>query len=100
MEWLALRLLLLLVVVEESGIANGFRRIIAFTVAAAHEGQRISLLRSTYYNLEAWDIRTNADPACIFSPMTADQVAGGVEIISTCDAQFAIRGGGHMNVSS
>ncbi|THV48661.1 hypothetical protein BGAL_0234g00010 [Botrytis galanthina] len=51
----------------------------------------------TYYNLEAWDIRTNADPACIFSPINADQVAAGVGIISTCDAQFAVRGGGHMN---
>lgn len=53
----------------------------------------------TYYNLEAWDTRTNTDPACIFSPVTADQVAVGIGIISTCDAQFAIRGGGHMNVS-
>ncbi|KAK6603098.1 FAD binding domain-containing protein [Botrytis cinerea] len=47
----------------------------------------------TYYNLEAWDVRTNADPACVFSPTSADQVAAGVGIISTCDAQFAIRGG-------
>ncbi|KAB8305188.1 hypothetical protein EYC80_004478 [Monilinia laxa] len=51
----------------------------------------------THYNLEAWDKRTNADPACIFRPVTADQVAAGVGIINTCDAQFAIRGGGHMN---
>ncbi|KAF7895725.1 uncharacterized protein EAF01_009687 [Botrytis porri] len=51
----------------------------------------------THYNLEAWDIRTNADPACIFSPIDADQAAAGVGIITTCDAQFAIRGGGHMN---
>lgn len=53
----------------------------------------------THYNLEAWDKRTNADPACIFRPVTADQAAAGVGIINTCDAQFAIRGGGHMNVS-
>ncbi|KAF7881432.1 hypothetical protein EAF00_011801 [Botryotinia globosa] len=40
---------------------------------------------------------TNADPACIFSPINADQVAAGVGVISTCEAQFAVRGGGHMN---
>ncbi|KAI9648725.1 hypothetical protein NHQ30_003365 [Ciborinia camelliae] len=52
---------------------------------------------SSLFGTRAWDLRTNAHPACIFSPVTADQVAIGVGIISTCHAQFAIRGGGHMS---
>lgn len=54
----------------------------------------------TTVNLEAWDTRSNLMPTCIFNPVTADQVADGMSIISKCDAQFAIRGGGHMNVCS
>lgn len=53
----------------------------------------------TAVNIETWDIRTDLDPACIFQPETADEVAKGISVLSTCDAQFAIRGGGHMNVS-
>jgi hypothetical protein len=53
----------------------------------------------TTVNLEAWDTRSNLEPSCIFNPVTADQVADGMSIISKCNAQFAIRGGGHMNVS-
>lgn len=46
-----------------------------------------------------WDIKADLSPACIFLPVDADQVADAVTIFNTCDAQFAIRGGGHMNVS-
>lgn len=52
----------------------------------------------TTVNLEAWDTRSNLAPSCIFNPVTADEVAKGMKIISGCEAQFAIRGGGHMNV--
>ncbi|PQE24720.1 FAD binding domain-containing protein [Rutstroemia sp. NJR-2017a WRK4] len=51
----------------------------------------------TTVNLEAWDKRSNLEPSCIFNPVTADQVADGMSVISKCNAQFAIRGGGHMN---
>ncbi|PYH90744.1 FAD binding domain protein [Aspergillus ellipticus CBS 707.79] len=44
-----------------------------------------------------WDVRSDMDPGCIFLPKTADQVCNAVEIFTTCDAQFAVRGGGHMN---
>lgn len=47
-----------------------------------------------------WDIRADLSPACIFLPATADEVAHAVEIFNSCDAQFAVRGGGHMNVST
>lgn len=46
-----------------------------------------------------WDIRSNKEPACIFLPTTADAVAEAVTIFHKEKAQFAIRGGGHMNVS-
>ena len=53
----------------------------------------------TSVNIETWDIRTDLDPACIFLPETADQVAAGINVLNGCDAQFAVRSGGHMNVS-
>ena len=46
-----------------------------------------------------WDVRADLSPACIILPTTADEVAHAVEVFDSCDAQFAIRGGGHMNVS-
>lgn len=58
---------------------------------------------STRYDAErtnVWDIRSNSKPACIFLPTTADAVAQGVTIFHREKTQFAIRGGGHMNVSS
>lgn len=46
-----------------------------------------------------WDIRANLSPACIFLPSSADEISNALEIFQACDAQFAVRGGGHMNVS-
>lgn len=45
-----------------------------------------------------WDIRADLSPACIFLPSTPKQVAEAVSIFESCNAQFAVRGGGHMNV--
>ena len=45
-----------------------------------------------------WDVRADLSPACIFLPSTPKQVAEAVSIFESCDAQFAVRGGGHMNV--
>jgi FAD/FMN-containing dehydrogenase len=47
-----------------------------------------------------WDVRANLSPACIFLPSTADEISKALDIFQTCDAQFAVRGGGHMNVSN
>jgi hypothetical protein len=46
-----------------------------------------------------WDIRADLSPACVFVPNTAAEVSQAVKIIGACGAQFAVRGGGHMNVS-
>ena len=42
----------------------------------------------TTVNIETWDIRTDLDPACIFVPDTADDVADGIGILNECDAQL------------
>lgn len=56
---------------------------------------------STNYTAQAtdyWDVRADLTPACIFLPTTADQVADAVKTLGAANAQFAVRGGGHMNV--
>jgi hypothetical protein len=50
--------------------------------------------------IEFWDIRSNLLPACIFFPKNAEEVGVAVSTFSNCGAQFAVRSGGHMNVSS
>jgi hypothetical protein len=45
-----------------------------------------------------WDIRADLSPACVFVPQTAGAVAAALKIFNSCNAQFAVRGGGHMNV--
>ncbi|KAM0325420.1 hypothetical protein ACHAQA_007406 [Verticillium albo-atrum] len=62
-----------------------------------------ALLRpnSTDYDtqrINVWDKRSNLAPVCIFLPKTTESAADGIGIFNTCGAQFAIRGGGHMNV--
>ncbi|KAH8196501.1 hypothetical protein TruAng_009331 [Truncatella angustata] len=44
-----------------------------------------------------WDIRSDLLPECIFLPNDKDQVAHAVSTFASCGAQFAMRGGGHMN---
>jgi hypothetical protein len=68
---------------------------------ATEYGTSVLYSDSTNYTVEAidyWDVRADLLPACIFLPTEADQVASAVSIIGSCGAQFAIRGGGHMNV--
>ncbi|KAF2219594.1 FAD binding domain-containing protein [Elsinoe ampelina] len=48
-------------------------------------------------NLKVWDKRSNQSPACIYLPTTADDAAEAVSILNSCNAVFALRGGGHMN---
>lgn len=45
-----------------------------------------------------WDVRADLSPACVFVPQTANAIAGALKIFNSCNAQFAVRGGGHMNV--
>ncbi|RMZ77570.1 hypothetical protein DV737_g4251, partial [Chaetothyriales sp. CBS 132003] len=55
---------------------------------------------STNYTTQAtnfWDKRSDLDPTCIFLPENADHVVSAVKIFHQEDAEFSIRGGGHMN---
>lgn len=71
-----------------TGLSNHSSNFTLFSNSTAYETQRVNV----------WDKRANLHPACIYLPSTADDVAKGVEILSTCKAQFAVKGGGHMNV--
>ncbi|KAI1633023.1 putative FAD-binding oxidoreductase [Biscogniauxia mediterranea] len=44
-----------------------------------------------------WDVRSAVIPSCMVFPSNADEVSEAVTTISSCNAQFAVRGGGHMN---
>ncbi|KAL6400089.1 FAD binding domain-containing protein [Ilyonectria robusta] len=57
-----------------------------FPNSTAYETQRINV----------WDKRSNLNPACIYMPSSANDVAKAVEIFHTCNAPFAVKGGGHM----
>jgi hypothetical protein len=46
-----------------------------------------------------WDIRADLSPACVLVPKSAGEVSQALKIINACDSQFAVRGGGYMNVS-
>lgn len=61
-----------------------------FPNSTAYETQRINV----------WDKRSNLNPVCIYMPSNADDVAKAVEIFHTCNAPFAVKGGGHMTVST
>ncbi|KAK1465239.1 FAD binding domain-containing protein [Colletotrichum melonis] len=63
-------------------------------------GNALLSMNSTDYMTQAqdfYDIRAVLEPRCIFMPTDALQVASGMSILASCGAQFAIRGGGHMN---
>lgn len=45
-----------------------------------------------------WDVRADLSPACVIVPKTAQEVAKSLKILKACNSQFAVRGGGHMNV--
>ena len=64
-------------------------------------GDLLLLKNSSGFTSQAedfYDIRAVLEPKCIFVPQSAAQVAAGMSVLAACGAQFAIRGGGHMNV--
>jgi hypothetical protein len=73
----------------------------ACTRLASSYGSQLITSNSSSYTAEAtdyWDVRADLLPGCIFMPTDADQVADAVSTFTSCGTQFAIRGGGHMNV--
>jgi hypothetical protein len=73
----------------------------ACTQLASKYGSLVIDPNSKNYTAETiayWDVRADLLPDCIFMPLHANQVADAVSTFTSCGAQFAIRGGGHMNV--
>jgi hypothetical protein len=74
----------------------------ACTQLSAQYGGLVLYSNSTNYTTEVtdyWDVRADLLPECVFLPTNADQVANAVSLLASCGSQFAIRGGGHMNVN-
>ena len=75
----------------------------ACTALSTQFGNQLLFPTSANYtseNLQYWDVRdSDLASSCIFLPTTADQVATAVSLFNTCGAEFAVRGGGHMNAS-
>ena len=73
----------------------------ACTKLADSYGSQLITMNSTDYTAEVtdyWDIRADLLPECVFMPSVDTEVAEAVSIFTSCGAQFAVRGGGHMNV--
>jgi hypothetical protein len=70
-------------------------------LAAQYSNLTLYSNSSSYTNetTNYWDIRADLLPECIFLPINKDQVANAIATLASCGAQFAVRGGGHMNVS-
>ncbi|KAI1149922.1 FAD-binding domain-containing protein [Nemania diffusa] len=72
----------------------------ACTKLAAQYGSLVLSPSSPNYTaetMEYWDVRSDLQPGCIFLPNETAQVSSAVSVFQSCGAQFAVRGGGHMN---
>lgn len=67
----------------------------------ARYGNSVLYPTSSNYTEEVtnyWDVRSDLSPTCIFLPSDASGVVDAVSVFSQCSTEFAVRGGGHMNV--
>jgi hypothetical protein len=56
---------------------------------------------TTVYNYESKNFWSNTEilsPGCVFRPQSASQLAEGLEALVDANAEFAVRGGGHMGI--
>ncbi|PWY74321.1 FAD-binding domain-containing protein [Aspergillus heteromorphus CBS 117.55] len=56
---------------------------------------------SDVYRYEAQEFWSNTEimaPGCVFRPQSSEQLASGVEALVKAEAEFAVRGGGHMGI--
>lgn len=45
-----------------------------------------------------WSNTEILNPACVFRPLSADELGGGIQRLRGDNAHFAVRGGGHMGI--
>lgn len=56
---------------------------------------------SSVYKYEAANFWSNTElmaPGCVFRPQSSAQLAEGIVALGNANAQFAVRGGGHMGI--
>ena len=56
---------------------------------------------TTVYDYESKNFWSNTEilsPGCVFRPRSAGQLAEGLEALVDANAEFAVRGGGHMGI--
>jgi hypothetical protein len=106
---LKLKQLLIASLIGSAGACSNSSQVVSTVSEASCACTKLSTLytdkllypNATDYTAEAtayWDLRADLSPACIFLPTTAEEVASAVAELVACNAQFAVRGGGHMNV--
>ncbi|CAI7611914.1 unnamed protein product [Penicillium glandicola] len=64
-------------------------------------GDSLFFANSTVYEYEAANFWSNTElmaPGCVFRPQSSAQLADGIVALANADAQFAVRGGGHMGI--
>jgi hypothetical protein len=56
---------------------------------------------SSVYKYEAANFWSNTElmtPGCVFRPQSSAQLAEGIAALASANAEFAVRGGGHMGI--
>jgi hypothetical protein len=56
---------------------------------------------STVYQNESQNFWSNTEimsPSCVFRPASAEQLGEAIKLLKSVNAQFAVRGGGHMGI--
>ncbi|KAJ5106858.1 hypothetical protein N7456_003533 [Penicillium angulare] len=63
--------------------------------------ESVFLPNTAVYDYEAQNFWSNTEiltPGCVFRPQSSDELAEGVKTLVNADAEFAVRGGGHMGI--
>ncbi|KAJ5757808.1 uncharacterized protein N7511_006502 [Penicillium nucicola] len=64
-------------------------------------GNALFFKSTPVYNYEAANFWSNTEimaPGCVFRPQSSQQLAEGIKALSGANAEFAVRGGGHMGI--
>jgi hypothetical protein len=64
-------------------------------------GDSLFFRSSSVYKYEAANFWSNTElmaPGCVFRPKSSAQLADGIEALAGANAEFAVRGGGHMGI--
>ncbi|KAJ6184983.1 hypothetical protein N7519_006284 [Penicillium mononematosum] len=89
-------------VVAASTPANACPNVsVACKALQAPLGDSLFFADSSVYKYEAANFWSNTElmaPGCVFRPQSSAQLADGIVALANANAQFAVRGGGHMGI--